>query len=99
MKKRFLIEFECTEAGDEELTQSIRDTLSVLDMPNGDTLYLADLEVTQQEVPEVRRKPVVIGPVTDGRFGYTVTVDGVTKGFHGVHAWRDAKKYANRAAL
>lgn len=40
MKMRFEVVIDTSEAEPEELEEAITDTLRVLDMPNGDTLYI-----------------------------------------------------------
>ena len=40
MKMKFEVTIDTDEATADELEEAIRDTLRVLDMPNGDTLYI-----------------------------------------------------------
>lgn len=51
-RMKFAIEFDCDEAEPAELIAGLRDTLTVIELPNGDSLYLASLDVAFEGATE-----------------------------------------------
>ena len=58
MRMMFTLEFECTEAEPDELVQALLEHCAVIDMPNGDTLFLEDRDVQHVEAPSGDEMPL-----------------------------------------
>ena len=58
MRMMFKLEFECTEAEPDELVQALLEHCAVIDMPNGDTLFLEDRDVQHVEAPSGAEMPL-----------------------------------------